>query len=528
MHRVSLRLAPALLVLCLPSAAVADAAGVAALATWLKEVERGKVVLDLDAVSALKPLLAGAVLGILDEERVETSAAAGPPRPVDGVLLDVAALDLGARVTKVDERDPRGAFAQKARDNARAALVGRLQGQEGELVRAWIAAGVIPNTKQTDGRRIAAVEALAELRDEGTLELLFEWALARKPEGLAAAAREALCGWPDRRVTEFFLGATSLGPTPGKLDAEILARHVAAIAPELSEADHLLVLERVGLHLSADDWREAARALGLLRSLETDAAYPVLIDALETWAARRAGKNGSKRVESDLADELQRRSGRALGTHADRWRNWWSLVEEGKVAPPPKPEEELERTEATFFSLRPSSQKVTFVIDRSESMSAQFGKDGLRTRYEEAVEQTLNYLRVSGEGTSFNVILFSSSNLRYKSRLQQATARNLESLERWLLYNGPEGGTLLRAAVEQALELDRDGSVDLSKLESDTIVVLCDGVTHEGSDWVAPTLDRIHDRAQVVFHCVQIGKEGDGTLEALSQKTGGDYIRIVR
>ena len=58
----------------------------------------------------------------------------------------------------------------------------------------------------------------------------------------------------------------------------------------------------------------------------------------------------------------------------------------------------------------------------------------------------LGYLRVSGPETRFNVLLFSDDTVRWKSRLQVANERNLGSVESWLLYNGPQGGTALRDA----------------------------------------------------------------------------------
>ncbi len=43
---------------------------------------------------------------------------------------------------------------------------------------------------------------------------------------------------------------------------------------------------------------------------------------------------------------------------------------------------------------------------------------------------------------------------------------------------------------------------------------------------VEPLLARVGAEACVVFHCVQIGAGGDGTLEALARLTGGEYLRV--
>jgi hypothetical protein len=71
-----------------------------------------------------------------------------------------------------------------------------------------------------------------------------------------------------------------------------------------------------------------------------------------------------------------------------------------------------------------------------------------------------------------------------------------------------------------------DGLPDLALLEADTVIVLCDGETAEGPDWVEPFLRRANLRARVVFHCVQVGAVGDGTLQKLASGSGGDYVRV--
>ena len=63
------------------------------------------------------------------------------------------------------------------------------------------------------------------------------------------------------------------------------------------------------------------------------------------------------------------------------------------------------------------------------------------------------------------------------------------------------------------------------------MIVLCDGRTSEGPDWVRGWLERVNDDAQLTFYCVQIGREGDrpprdDTLQQLAEGSGGDYIRI--
>ncbi len=58
------------------------------------------------------------------------------------------------------------------------------------------------------------------------------------------------------------------------------------------------------------------------------------------------------------------------------------------------------------------------------------------------------------------------------------------------------------------------------------MIVLCDGETAEGPSWVGPFLRRVNDDARIVFHSVQLGQGGDGTLELLASQTGGDFQRV--
>ena len=95
-----------------------------------------------------------------------------------------------------------------------------------------------------------------------------------------------------------------------------------------------------------------------------------------------------------------------------------------------------------------------------------------------------------------------------------------------MIKNGAKGGTHLKAGVLTAMHLDKRGKVDLEALEADTVIVLCDGATAEGPGWVVPLLRRTNDEARLIFHAVQIGSGGDGTLEVLCEETGGDFVRV--
>jgi hypothetical protein len=76
------------------------------------------------------------------------------------------------------------------------------------------------------------------------------------------------------------------------------------------------------------------------------------------------------------------------------------------------------------------------------------------------------------------------------------------------------------------MEVDSRGRLNLAALEADTVIVLCDGATSEGAGWVRPLLRRVNDQARLVFHTVQLGESGDGTLQLLAEETGGEFVRV--
>ncbi len=293
-----------------------------------------------------------------------------------------------------------------------------------------------------------------------------------------------------------------------------------------------LLEKEVADRLASEDWREISRAAAFSRALPDEPAVPLLIDALTRWLARAAADRSAPRlrIERDLCAELEHRSGRTLGPHPDRWTSWWRAVAEGRVgtgsaAIPPA-------TTASFFGLHPASDRVTFVLDRSGSMSARFRTiSGVSSttelsRYEAAVEELLTYLAKLGENAAFNVVLFHDGADRWRGDAARATPENLREVRTWLLRRSPDGGTYLRCGIDEALDLDGGGRLHLDRMRADSIVVLCDGATTEGPEWVEPYLPDLVALARLRFHCVQIGMGGDGTLEALARESGGEFVRV--
>jgi Mg-chelatase subunit ChlD len=229
---------------------------------------------------------------------------------------------------------------------------------------------------------------------------------------------------------------------------------------------------------------------------------------------------------SEILEDLQRLSGKAIGADAARWSEWWDGVRNGRIALPTDiAAAGGQLSSATFFGLHAATDRVVFVVDRSTSMETTLGT-GRRTRYEEAIEQLVHFLTSAGPETRFSLALFSQEGRTWRERLAPATALNVEQAKSWMAARGPAGGTRLFEGLRAGLELDRDGHLELERCEADTVIVLCDGATNEGPKWVARWLAAENEAAQLVFHCIQIGSGGDGTLEALAQGSGGQFLRV--
>ena len=402
---------------------------------------------------------------------------------------------------------------------------------ERELAR-WLAAGVLARPAQPLERRLAAARLLAGRHLAGTELGLFGCALEASPE-LRREALEALVGWPAEGVHAFLLerleAFDALETWPDWIGRSLFLRHFEAVRVEAGGRSEARLLERVGRRALGGDWRAAYRAIRLSRGLADEAAVPALIAALATWVDRRelegerlGGPRGSLRIEYELLRELGRRSGRSLGPNPERWRTWWKAVGTG-ASPTGASSEPPGLTRAEFFGLRPATDRVVFVLDRSGSMRTDFGA---RSRFGEAAVQMLGFLRTLGPRARFNVVLFSSELDVWRDRLQPATEDNLASLERWLRYVRPRGATKLEPAVRSVFELDSAGRADLARLEADSVVVLCDGETDEGPGWIRPLLEAVNDDACLAFHGVRVGSVGDGSLELLAQRTGGDFVEV--
>jgi hypothetical protein len=451
---------------------------------------------------------------------------------VDSALLDLlgACLDSEHPVRNFHEAHS-APNADNLRTRLRSAVARPLKARLDTQRARWIAREVlmIPRAHSRE-RRLAGAWLLAqEQHPEGLMSLIV---LARGDDpGLAELATVGLSGWDHETAHDLFIELWQEPPV-GFRNTALAAceRHFSGIRFQAQSVTEAKLGEVVKLRLTSFVWQEASRAVALSNSLSNDYAVPLLIEALTVWIAR--GENGrqSLRIQFEIVKALETRSGRTIGLHVDRWRTWWSAVRNGQAPMVVLDDPDNPRTEARFFGLRPMSDRLAFLIDRSGSMKEPFDSDGRTSasekwsRYDEAVQQMIEFLRTLGPACQFRVVVFSNGSDVWHKTLRPADERNLKSARGWLLGRPPDGGTNLRGGVERAIDL-RKGAIDLERLGIDTVVVLCDGATDRGSAWVENLLEEVNGEARIVFHCVQIGNSGDGTLELLARLTDGDFVR---
>ncbi|MBI5363615.1 MAG: VWA domain-containing protein [Planctomycetes bacterium] len=513
------------------------AAGSGVLAAAQEPARRGR-----DPVLALQGLLGRlerATLSIQPDTVDEFTRAVGDLRllwslaPERGNEIAATLLDLtGHTLVLYDPAGRDDLFPESLRARTAAADV-LSQHYDAELG-LWLARDVLANaSSQPLGRRRAAAWFLIGRR-RADQELALLTCTRDADPRLRSIAAEALVGADSEAVHRFFVEEFGRANEPGDPLRMLAERHLRRVrlAPESGAAKGLTKLVR--RELLSESWRGASQAIALSRAFDDDAIVPWLIEALGTWKARAEKGLQALRVEHEIEAELELRSGRKLGLFPENWLAWWEAARKGEVKKASAPSYYPEPTRPSFFGLEPRSDRVLFVIDRSGSMEAVFDpakqspEKRAATRWEKAATELCGFVEALGPRARFDVVVFHDSADVWKKKLVAADERNLAAARQWLAGQRPLGGTRLRAGIELGLEAAPDGAVAPERVDADTVIVLCDGATAEGDGWVGPRLRRVNPRLRVVFHCVQIGEGGDGTLETLARESGGEFVRITR
>jgi len=412
------------------------------------------------------------------------------------------------------------------RERAQEELSDRLAPGRGKAILDWVLYELLAfPDRHTPLLRAVALRALQgrlEAREVEPHLLVAIMSAGRDRDGFVRlTVSDILRGRPEPFVTDYFLGALERR----EVSPEAFGAHLDALPDKDREAwlstKGARVHDYVRLRLESKDWREASRALALAPRFEPVRIVPQLITGLGVWSLRDTG--GSRRIRSEYRRTLKKVTGRDYGEDPASWARWWQSAVEGGSIPEPEVAAGGERTMATFYGLRPQSDRVLFLIDRSGSMRERL--EGQSTRFQDAIERLLYTLKDLGPETRFGVVLFNAKGHPFQSGLTVADEDGLARLERWAERIRPDGGTSLYAGLDAGLPGLDDGTLIPEKIAYDTVVVLCDGET-ESSAWVAPWLAQYNLDARLVFHCVNIGGKPGGVLEALAAGSGGSFVAV--
>jgi hypothetical protein len=493
---------------------------VAHLRAWMKLAREGRVTIDKRSIEDLKNTVGD----------LRTLWALNPPRgeEIELALLDLVGYALSGYDPTSEEPDALNLEIEKEVSDA-------FKDHMDPDLRVYLAHKVLALSRsQPLERRIAAAWLSIGMQSPDMKLALF--GCARDPDPrLRSVALEALKGWEDEGIHALFLNelVQALAGKPSaqarRAEEHFKAVHIAAGSRVLDELAPI-----VKTRLASSDWRVVSQAVTLSRPLPHAAIVPFLIEALAEWKKRADAGAQGVRVEFEILHALELRSGRKLGPNPESWRDWWAAVQKGEVKgqTPMTTGGEAEPTRPSFFGLKPVTDRVTFVLDRSGSMDTPFGKQPpgthpkKHTRWDEAVSQLASFVEAIGEKARFNVVIFHDYAEMWKPVMADANKENRKAAREWLAMCHPGGGTELRSGINRAMMIDSSGMPDLALLEADTVIVLCDGATDEGPQWVAHFMNTANAAARVVFDCVEIGNEGDGTLPRLARESGGEYLRI--
>ncbi len=198
--------------------------------------------------------------------------------------------------------------------------------------------------------------------------------------------------------------------------------------------------------LSAADWRLAMMAVDILGQRRADDHAAAIReiwdrpDARRSYALRHAvvcslGEIGGPRsvgesvnllpnldgqLQYEAVARLSRRTGAKHGSDAVAWKEWWT-AQDGKVPEVPVAKDDplpqdlpWQRTVPRFFHVPIYSNRVVFVLDRSQSMlSTLRGK----TRLEAMQEEFAKVVRQLPEASSFGLIVFNDRVEIWKNKL---------------------------------------------------------------------------------------------------------------
>jgi hypothetical protein len=449
---------------------------------------------------------------------LELAGPAGGRRTTLDVRLR-AAVDAFARLDRElrrKEREP-AAVAANARWRARRATVVDLRAQIDEETAVLAAIG----------------RAFAGFRSPGTVAALLAGGDAAHAPEARTGLLEALLAQPPGRFDEALV--------PFARDAELpLARVKAldAIAARRIGAG----LEAASEGVKAQEPVVARAAVAALKALDDPRAVPALV-------AARASASGL------LAHEIERAlryfTGRNFaGAGADAmWAEWWRREGEAWLAAAGSerfPEgEEGGAGGAEFYGIPTRSNRIVFVLDRSDSMrlpvpqhapvsgATRDGRTTGATKLEVAQAELARTIRGLPADARFGLVFYGAHVKAWREppRLEPATAASRETATAWLAALRPEGCTLTFAALAEALRYaEGPGGADTIFLLSDGAPTNANGdpLTSAETDAALAAFLEANRAFRCVVHAIGVGPDHNRDLMTrLARETGGTYKAVA-
>jgi von Willebrand factor type A domain len=382
----------------------------------------------------------------------------------------------------------------------------------------------------------------------------------RSPEAaLALADATGPDGAGARRAAEVREGivAALLAQSGDAFDAALLAFGSDADLPYA----RVRVLDRVAARriragfdvaagcLAADHPIVIRAAIAALRALDEPRAVPPLVTARQ----RATGL-----VAEEIDTLLFRFTGKKFtGEGADAmWAGWWKSEGEAWLA-----SAGAERFEGApgarggtdFYGIETRSNRIVFVLDRSQSMRLPVPQKGPvtgpkgdesvpgKTKLEVAKNQLERTIRKLAPDVKFGVIFFGGKFQAWQAppALLGATPENKKAAIEWFASLAPEGSTPTFAALAEALRYAKvgGGKSATDPAGADTIYLLSDGAPSGpgGADLLlGPELDAEIARFleanrdfKCVVHTVGVGPDHNRELMTrLARETGGTYRAV--
>lgn len=371
----------------------------------------------------------------------------------------------------------------------------------------------------------------------------------RSPKEQLRRAAVPLVEWNDGYDQEYhqalhdLIGAAVRRPA---LDSSLLAVQKLADCP-VPEATASIIQA-----LEATDWRLALLAVDTLGH-RRDHASGIAIrrvwdrpEARKFYALRHAvvsslGNIGGSHATEGLIDLLPQlegqlqyeavarltlRTGMNYGADVTAWKEWWvsqgGHVPEVTVAENEPLPVNLPWPHALpkFFDVPIYSQRVVFVLDRSQSMLSTLNG---KTRLEALQEQFTEVMQRLPESTSFGLIVFNERVETWKTTLVPATLANKSAAIQSIYSLQATGKTAVYDALEAGVQLDKN---------IEQVVFLTDGrptsgkITNDAGIITAITAMNRFTRTRI--DCLGIDTEGppEELLQTISRQNFGTYTRL--